>query len=90
MNSLSQRQQRVLVGLGLVVAVGVGVWFVEPAFLSHALVLAAVACFAIVFASGWSGSDRDYTVETVHRHSRRHPRNGRYLRHRGRPGNPVF
>ena len=65
MNSLSQHQQRVLLSIFLVVATVVGAVVLESTFMGLAVVLGAVAIFAVVFASGWSGSGRHY--EAVHR-----------------------
>jgi methyl-accepting chemotaxis protein len=61
MNSLSQRQQRVLLGMVIVWAVVAGAAFLERAFLSYGLVVGAVACVAILAAASWSGEERDYS-----------------------------
>jgi methyl-accepting chemotaxis protein len=60
MNSLSLRQQRVLLGM-LFVWVGVGVTLMlERAFLSYGVVVGAVASLAILAAAGWKGEEGEY------------------------------
>ena len=62
MSSLSQRQQRVLLGIFLVLAVAGGSVVLHLGPWTHAVVIGAVTIFAIVFAAGWSDGDESQSL----------------------------
>jgi methyl-accepting chemotaxis protein len=65
MNSLTQRQQRLAIGIVLVLAAaGVAAWR-DPSVLQVAVLLAAIAVGAIMYASGGTSSEQDHQALQV-------------------------